>query len=227
MRISGIYKIENVLNHKVYIGQSKDILLRWQQHLKMSKRGKHYLYYSMNHDGINNFSFQILKETYDLDFWERFFIYWYKSYDSDFGYNLTTGGQRNSKRKDGFIFNDEMKSKMSESALKNWSDENYRIKIIALQNEGKSTKEARKNRSNATLNMWKTGKFKEQAKKISLKMMGVKKSEETKLKMKEASKLREEKHKQDFELYILNGGELDFNQFRKHYKKGKNDLMEE
>ena len=31
-KISGIYKIENLINHKVYIGQSKDINKRWSRH---------------------------------------------------------------------------------------------------------------------------------------------------------------------------------------------------
>lgn len=31
-KISGIYKIENLINHKVYIGQSKDIKSRFNQH---------------------------------------------------------------------------------------------------------------------------------------------------------------------------------------------------
>ena len=31
-QVSGIYKIENLINHKVYIGQSKNIYARWKQH---------------------------------------------------------------------------------------------------------------------------------------------------------------------------------------------------
>lgn len=31
-RITGIYKITNKNNNKVYIGQSQDIALRWRQH---------------------------------------------------------------------------------------------------------------------------------------------------------------------------------------------------
>ena len=29
----GIYKIENLINHKIYIGQSIEIEKRWQKHL--------------------------------------------------------------------------------------------------------------------------------------------------------------------------------------------------
>ena len=34
--VSGIYKIENLINHKVYIGQSKDIYQRWYTHKRAS-----------------------------------------------------------------------------------------------------------------------------------------------------------------------------------------------
>ena len=116
---------------------------------------------------------------------------------------------------------------MSIAKKKNWQDENFRNDILNAQNKGKWTNEARKNRSLATKKMWESGKFDNQAYKISKKMTGVKKSEETKLKMRESSKLRELKHHQDYELYISNGGELNYGEFRKHYKKGINDLLKE
>lgn len=34
----GIYKIENLINGKVYIGQSKDIKKRWNEHRKISQK---------------------------------------------------------------------------------------------------------------------------------------------------------------------------------------------
>lgn len=83
-----------------------------------------------------------------------------------------------------------------------------------------------KNRSIATKKMWQNGKFAEQAKKISEKMKGVEKSEETKLKMKKASKIRELNHHRDYEIYLSNGGNLNYNEFCKHYKNGINDLLE-
>ena len=62
-KISGIYKIENLINHKVYIGQSKDIKSRFNQH-KSAETNKH-LKHSFEKYGIENFSFEIIKETYD------------------------------------------------------------------------------------------------------------------------------------------------------------------
>lgn len=226
--ISGIYKIENVVNHKVYIGQSIDVYRRFKEHFQSSsKLSNTYLHYAIFHYGIENFTFQILKETYDLDYWEKFFITIYHSYDAKYGYNLTTGGQKNSKRTDNFYFTNKIKQKMSEAKKKNWQDEEYRLQMINAQNVGKHTEEYSRTRSEATKNMWLTGKFKNQAKKISSTMKGRKLSEETKQRMKVASKLREEKHKQDYELYVLNGGFLNYNEFCKSYNKGVNKLLEE
>ena len=197
MKISGIYKIENLKNGKVYIGQSKDILNRFKQHIKNSKCGndyKSYFYNSMKKYGVENFSFEILKETYDLDYWERFFVFWYRSCEIEFGYNLTSGGQKGTRRFDDFVYTDEIKKKMSDRKKENWKDENYRIKMITSQKEGKNSESFHKNRSEATKRQWLNGGMKNQAEKLSNYWTGVKKSEETKLKMKESSRLRELKH---------------------------------
>lgn len=225
--VSGIYKIENLINHKVYIGQSKDVFERWNQHVKMSKRENvnTHLYYSMKHYGVDNFSFELLKETYDLDYWERFFICWYDSCNYDKGYNLTTGGQKNSTKTNKFIYTEEIKSKMSESKKRNWQDSNFRENIIKAQQKGKWTDEARKKRSEATKRMWEAGKFANQAEKIAVWSKGRKHSDETKTKMIEISKIREAKHHDDYEIYLSRGGDLRFCEFRKHYKNGVNDLL--
>lgn len=89
-KISGIYKIENLINHKVYIGQSKDINTRWNRH-RTNEHNIH-LKRAFEKYGIENFSFEILIETYDLDYWEIFLIQIYHATDDRFGYNLTIGG---------------------------------------------------------------------------------------------------------------------------------------
>lgn len=91
--ISGIYKIENLINHKVYIGQSINIFRRWKDHMRNLKNNKQtHLYLAMKKYGIENFSFEIIKETYDRDYWEIFLIQIYHATDNKFGYNICSGG---------------------------------------------------------------------------------------------------------------------------------------
>lgn len=100
-RTSGIYKIENKLNQKVYIGQSKDIRRRFYYHVNGTGCNPH-LYRSFQKYGLENFTFEILKETYDLDYWEKLLIAIYKANDPQYGYNIESGGKRgtsNSTRK--------------------------------------------------------------------------------------------------------------------------------
>lgn len=93
----GIYKIQNLLNNKVYVGQSNDILRRWRDHKTNAFNSNNHnynthLYRSIRKYGLQNFSFEVLEEclTSELDARE---IYWISYYNSFFeGYNLTMGG---------------------------------------------------------------------------------------------------------------------------------------
>lgn len=97
----GIYKIENLINGKIYIGQSTDIARRWYQHKKYAekqytgdrKRYYQHLYNAMRKYGIDNFSFEVLEETSvaQLNEREQYWIEYYHSYED--GYNNTRGGE--------------------------------------------------------------------------------------------------------------------------------------
>ena len=88
--ITGIYKIENLINHKVYIGQSIHVIRRLKEHVKCEYN--EHLNNSFIKYGFDNFSFEVLKMTYDLDYWEIFLIQIYHSYDRNYGYNICLGG---------------------------------------------------------------------------------------------------------------------------------------
>ena len=95
--ISGIYKIENLINHKVYIGQSVNVYKRWKEHKwsAFSKKSMCYnypLYRAIRKYRIENFKFEIIKETYDLDYWEIFLIQIFNSMNPRYGYNIADGG---------------------------------------------------------------------------------------------------------------------------------------
>ena len=83
----GIYKIENLTNHKVYVGQSVHIERRWTEHCQPSSKslvGKVIQKY-----GKENFSFQILEECQieQLNQKEKYYIEFYNSVVPN-GYNI-------------------------------------------------------------------------------------------------------------------------------------------
>lgn len=91
----GIYKIKNILNGKVYIGQSVDIEKRWSTHIAELKNNYHYnihLQSAWNKYGEENFEFSIVEEC-GADRLNQCEIYWISKFDSyKNGYNLTSGG---------------------------------------------------------------------------------------------------------------------------------------
>lgn len=102
---TGIYKIENLANGKVYIGQSVDIERRWRTHKESTynKNKPSYNYplsRAMRKYGIENFSFEVLEicDTDKLDELEMEYISMYNSYinaENSNGYNQTYGGDGN------------------------------------------------------------------------------------------------------------------------------------
>lgn len=91
--VCGIYKITNVVNGKVYVGQSVDIAERWKQHIKRGTKCEvgtlagAGLYEAMFTEGVWNFSFQVLEECEkdQLTAREKFWISHYQS--NEIGYN--------------------------------------------------------------------------------------------------------------------------------------------
>lgn len=95
----GIYKIENQINNKCYIGQSSNIERRWNAHLlainNPNKAEYGYpLYLAIRKYGLENFNFTIIElcELETLNEKEMYWIEFYKSNYRDYGYNQTIGG---------------------------------------------------------------------------------------------------------------------------------------
>lgn len=105
--MTGIYLITNKVNGKKYIGQSVDIERRYKEHLRSGQPNiyshknerdiKTPIHLAMQKYGISNFSLTILEQCSkeELDEKEKFWINKYHSNDKKYGYNLTTGGQKN------------------------------------------------------------------------------------------------------------------------------------
>lgn len=93
--VCGIYKITNIKNDKVYIGQSLDCYKRWCEHcrkgLGIDSPKNNKLYAAMLEDGLESFTFQLLEECprEELDKKEAYYISLYNSVQ--YGYNSTKG----------------------------------------------------------------------------------------------------------------------------------------
>ena len=97
--MTGIYKIENLINHRVYIGQSVAIKSRLNHHLNMLQTNKHFcphLQRSWNKYGKDNFSFEILEtcSKEELDNKEEYWLNFYGGYESNATYNQRGAGQK-------------------------------------------------------------------------------------------------------------------------------------
>ena len=95
---SGIYKITNTANGKIYIGQSVDVQRRINDHQRTFAKGTHHSVHILRayqKYGADAFKYEVIEycSIPDLDSRE---IYWIKYYDSanpSKGYNMSFGGQ--------------------------------------------------------------------------------------------------------------------------------------
>lgn len=94
---TGIYKLTNLTNQKVYIGQAANLADRWKDHIKAGlgiDTPNNMLYTAMMKDGVENFTFEVLEECERsiLNDRETYYIELYRS--QEHGYNMTKGGAR-------------------------------------------------------------------------------------------------------------------------------------
>lgn len=88
----GIYKIQNKINNKIYIGQSNNLERRKNEHFNCTIP-KQEIDKEINKYGKDNFTYEILEycENKDLNYLEQYWINYYDSFYN--GYNNTKGGE--------------------------------------------------------------------------------------------------------------------------------------
>lgn len=91
-----IYAIQNLVNQKIYIGQSINVIKRWEYHISHMKKlaDKYPLYKDMYEYDISQFIFRILESNIPinlLDEREQYYILKYNSIQN--GYNIQIGGK--------------------------------------------------------------------------------------------------------------------------------------
>lgn len=120
-----IYKITNLVNNKIYIGQTINYDERVRHHKQIafrenSKERDKPLYRAIRKYGVDNFKFEIIDEASNIDELNAKEIHWIAYYDccvdGNKGYNLDKGGKNGLK-------SEETKRKISEAQKgeKNWS----------------------------------------------------------------------------------------------------------
>ena len=88
----GIYKIENLNNGKIYIGQSNDIARRFYEHMTKGTSSRIPVDEVIQKEGASSFSYEIIEECSieDLNEREKFWIKFFKA--NIYGYNKNEGG---------------------------------------------------------------------------------------------------------------------------------------
>lgn len=140
-----IYKITNLVNGKVYIGQTtKTVLDRWKKHLDAARYGKYqtYLYNAIRKYGVGSFTIDeidIAKDHEDINNKE---CVWIEKLDSlnPNGYNIRSGGNQSP-------FAQETKDKISASTKKQMQDPLARERISKAQKGRLRTDEQKRNMS--------------------------------------------------------------------------------
>ena len=135
-----IYKATNISNNKIYIGQTTQSLeQRSNQHLretKSIKRNNTYFHDAIEKYGFNNFNFETIdtaENQEELDQKERFWISYYHSNNSKYGYNLDSGGRS------GGTKSQQTKEKIGQTTIEKWKNKETATKMMNGLRKGTET----------------------------------------------------------------------------------------
>jgi group I intron endonuclease len=191
--MTNIYKITNLINNKVYIGKTvRKLEVRFKGHLKAAEsKINRYLCDAVNHYGKENFKIELIEQCERENENERE-KYWIKTLNSNnkkFGYNMTEGGDGGQTRK-GVKQSEETKRKISEKnkgkVRTEKEKQNLRDKNLGKKHSIETRKkmsESRKKRPYCAETFKKIWEARRKNGTTSIKM-----SEETKIKISQATK---------------------------------------
>lgn len=134
-----IYKITNLINGKVYIGQTKNNpLYRWHQHIKGYNNSNSILKKAINKYSKDSFTFEVIAKSdiiAELNSLERNFIKEFNSLAPN-GYNLESGGREDYKLSEESIL------KMRKAKLGKKASNSTKLKMSEAQKGRKHTPES-------------------------------------------------------------------------------------
>ena len=200
----GIYKIENKIDGKVYIGQSIDIDSRWLRHKEELTYNHHhndYLQRSWNKYGKENFIFEVIEECEEVNLTnrEQYWIDFYGGINSCNTYNNRDASsvgrlsdytklkisisQKGKPKAPGRTVSEDGRKRLSISHMGIKPTEETRRKMSEAKKGKKHTEESKKKISDTHKKRFKDNP--ELAKQISIRQSGRKLSDETKDKLRQ------------------------------------------
>jgi group I intron endonuclease len=180
-----IYFFKNIVNNKIYVGQTNNISKRQRDHLRDAQNGhESLLCRGIRKYGQDNFEFKVIEECQDESANERE-KYWIDHFDSfNSGYNQTTGG-------DHFKHSEETKRKIGNFFKGKKLSEEHKKKVAAFFTGKKRpppSEETLKKRSESLKGKNTKPKSEEHKRKLSEAKKGKKLSEEQKKRLAELRK---------------------------------------
>ncbi len=143
-----IYKIENVINGKVYIGSTdRDFRFRKAEHYHQLRRSKHhsiYLQNAWNKYGEENFIFAIVQFTENPDHTHQMELYWVDHYVTtkglDFIYNTKPKEKSHYGKPSAYIYTAAIREKMSIAAKRRLQDPENKKKLMEAAEKGRNAR---------------------------------------------------------------------------------------
>lgn len=201
---SGVYQILNTVNGKCYVGSSKNIAVRWEQHRAMLSKGTHHnqkLRNSVGKHGLAVFVFSVLEECPQESNMDRE-LHWITALDSvATGYNTrwrpdsNLGVKHSAESREnmgasrrGKPFSAEAKRNMSRAQQLAKRDLSAMVKVSADKRRGVPLPEETRAKVSAALKGKK--KSPEHVAKVAAAHLGTKRSEATRAKISAVQKGR-------------------------------------